>query len=751
MSELKSRPSQNEPAAPVSLADLAQLAELGARSERLRVLRDGTEGVVFIERGAVVHASIGELSGERAAHTIFRYPEQPAERLAFEAPPARSLELRPSQLLLTFAVEEDELTRHEAPAARRASSVPPAKEQAELLTPSAGPVSAGPVSAGPVSAVPASGSVPSLPAADGYTSAGTERTPGTASFRSITGTGRSSPGSSPGSASFRTQTGSEIRSSVTRSEGMGWLWRAFALFCVAGIASYSYFRFVANSGDENTAQATEVPVVDAESLTGMTDVVPRLIQERTPKRPDVESALQPTVLVRALVSETGQVSKTEVVESRPELEPFETAAVEAVKGYRFKPAQQAGRVVAAWMNVPVSFAKAGSTAVVTLRGSLGFESLAQELGKQFKDTGDASLKYEMDGAAPCINALLEGAADVCFNTRPISKPELETAKAVGVELQEHVLGYAHASVIVHPLNPLQEMNVSQLAELFSGKHAKWSELEGGQDWPVKLLGVPLDSVSADAFRTSVMGEGDDAAAFSPDLELLPDPKSLFDVVAKTPGAIAYAPTQAVAEKMKQGNEHIKPMPIAEGQRAATKVSAQSVAQRTYPIRGQVWAYSRAALDQHTHAFLSLVFSKTGRATMLLNDVAPGPQLALPRFESPADVSLPEVFHVQFIAGSVGLDVPARLRLDKAALKLAESDKRWAIVVGHADPTSEPSQQEHLAEKRAEVAKRYLTAGGLGQGRVEISHAAATRPRTGKTDRQSQYMNRRVDVYVVERD
>ena len=58
--------------------------------------------------------------------------------------------------------------------------------------------------------------------------------------------------------------------------------------------------------------------------------------------------------------------------------------------------------------------------------------------------------------------------------------------------------------------------------------------------------------------------------------------------------------------------------------------------------------------------------------------------------------------------------------------------------------------QNLAKLRADVAERYLTAGGLGRGRVVVRSAGARRPRTGKVDPLSQHQNRRVDIFIVER-
>ncbi|MEN9578340.1 MAG: hypothetical protein RJA70_1349 [Pseudomonadota bacterium] len=750
MSELKSRPTSNERVAPISLAELVQLAELGARSECVRVERDATEGLLFIDRGSVVHASFGAMAGEAAARKIFSHADQPALRLPFEEPESRSMASRPSQLLLRFAVEDDELTRHEAPPSRRLNDESPEGELAvsEPNTPGTGSHSRG---------GPSSPGSASFRLATGTGKTGTGKTGSGKTGSGKTGSGKTGSGVT-GTSGFKSSTGSYKTSGGSSKSGIqpaqrsdGWLWRAIALCFLAGGVSYSYTKYFAPKPPPSAQPAAALAEVDADSLTGLTDVVPRLIEAPAPRRPDQEIALQPTIVVRALIGGDGSVKQAAVPEPRPSVQAFEAAAVEAVKRYRFKPAQRGGQVVAAWMNIPVGFAFGAGHSTVVIRGSLGLEPLAQSLERVFVDSGaTASLKLDFDGASPCLAALLESEAQVCITSRAIRPDELEDAKAVGVQIQEQVLGWTHAAVVMHPLNPILELNLSQLAGLFEGKHKNWSAL-GGEDWPVMLLGTSQDSSPSDAFRSSVLTASGTEVDFAADLGRVRDTKELFATVAKTPGAVAFAATQDVAAELKKANDYIKPVAVLASNGTAVLPTSESFAKRAYPIRSEVRVYSLATPDEPTHQLLSLLFSKAGRALALQNDIAQGPQVQVPPFRTPAGVKAPAVYHVEFIAGSVGLDVGARFRLDQVALKLAQSEKLWAVIIGHADSVSEPSQQDALAEKRVEAVERYLTSGGLASGRVERRTRGVSRPRSGKGDRASQLHNRRVDIFLVERD
>lgn len=82
--------------------------------------------------------------------------------------------------------------------------------------------------------------------------------------------------------------------------------------------------------------------------------LPEAIGKVPPKYPLVarKAGVDGTVLVQALVGRDGRVHDTRIVKSIPMLD---TAAVEAVRQWTFKPALAKGKPVAVWVAVPVRF------------------------------------------------------------------------------------------------------------------------------------------------------------------------------------------------------------------------------------------------------------------------------------------------------------------------------------------------------------------------------------------------------------
>lgn len=90
--------------------------------------------------------------------------------------------------------------------------------------------------------------------------------------------------------------------------------------------------------------------IDEENL----DVPPQLLSKLSIKYPSKarREGIQGEVVLRILVSNTGEVAVVEVEKSIPQLD---SAAVSAAEKLRFKPAKKYGRPVDVWVRVPLNF------------------------------------------------------------------------------------------------------------------------------------------------------------------------------------------------------------------------------------------------------------------------------------------------------------------------------------------------------------------------------------------------------------
>jgi len=90
------------------LYNVIQLECLGGNSSLLEVRNQQTAGEIYIEGGAIVHASTGKLVGEKAFHQLLSLTDGEFRLVPFRAPPARTVQRQWESLLAEATRVRDE-------------------------------------------------------------------------------------------------------------------------------------------------------------------------------------------------------------------------------------------------------------------------------------------------------------------------------------------------------------------------------------------------------------------------------------------------------------------------------------------------------------------------------------------------------------------------------------------------------------------------------------------------------------------
>jgi phosphate transport system substrate-binding protein len=113
-------------------------------------------------------------------------------------------------------------------------------------------------------------------------------------------------------------------------------------------------------------------------------------------------------------------------------------------------------------------------------GSDTMVNLAQAWAEAYKKA-EPSVSVEVSGGGSGIGvaALINGTCDIANCSRKFEPEEVEKAKAKhGQEPKEFMVGYDALSIYVHPSNPITEITMEQLGEIYreGGKINNWSDL-----------------------------------------------------------------------------------------------------------------------------------------------------------------------------------------------------------------------------------------------------------------------------------
>ena len=179
------------------------------------------------------------------------------------------------------------------------------------------------------------------------------------------------------------------------------------------------------------------------------------------------------------------------------------------------------------------------TGSVSTDGSTSMEKVIGALGEQFgMDHQGITFTYNPTGSGSGITAVSEGRCDIGLSSRGLKDEE----KAAG--LTETALAYDGIALIVHPDNPVSDLSVEQIANIYTGKITNWKEV-GGRDAQIVLIGREAGSGTRDGFES--MTGTQDACQYRQELTSTGD---VITTVSQNLDAIGYASLASVKESVK---------------------------------------------------------------------------------------------------------------------------------------------------------------------------------------------------------
>ncbi len=175
------------------------------------------------------------------------------------------------------------------------------------------------------------------------------------------------------------------------------------------------------------------------------------------------------------------------------------------------------------------------------KGSDTIVNLALAWAEKYQgDHPDIRISVTGGGSGTGIAALVNGTVDIANASRQIKEEETAEAQSNGVDPVEHIIARDAIAVIVNPNNPVNELTLQQISDIYSGKYTNWKEV-GGEDRPLVRLSRETNSGTHVYFLETVLrlGSKEDKTLFSMDTLLLPSSEGIISEVRDNPNAIGY--------------------------------------------------------------------------------------------------------------------------------------------------------------------------------------------------------------------
>jgi phosphate transport system substrate-binding protein len=207
------------------------------------------------------------------------------------------------------------------------------------------------------------------------------------------------------------------------------------------------------------------------------------------------------------------------------------------------------------------------------------------------------------GSGIGIAALINGTLDIANASREMKKEEIAAAKANGITPVEFTVARDAIAVVVHPDNPVEQLTLQEIADIYTGRITNWREV-GGEDRPIVLLSRESNSGTYVYFLENVirLGKSSSKALFSPDTLLMPSSEGISVEVRENRNAIGYdglgyvTPDQKVIAVARDGRSpYILP-------------SAESVNNNSYPVARALYMYTPGEPTGQVKTFLDWIMA-----------------------------------------------------------------------------------------------------------------------------------------------
>lgn len=254
----------------------------------------------------------------------------------------------------------------------------------------------------------------------------------------------------------------------------------------------------------------------------------------------------------------------------------------------------------------VSIMGSVQAANITMKGSDTLVILAQKWAETYMQKNpETKIQVTGGGSGTGFAALQNQTTDLANASRKIKAKEIEACiRAFGKRPTEYKVALDGLSVYVNESNPIKELTVDQLEQIFTGKVKNWKEL-GGADAPITVYSRENSSGTYEFFKEHVLkGKDFDARA-----QTMPGTAAVLQAVAKDNNGIGYG-----GAAYGQGAKHLAIKKTAKS--AGVEPTEEAIVSGTYPIWRHLFIYVNPALDKGAVAeYLSWIRSDEGQAVV----------------------------------------------------------------------------------------------------------------------------------------
>jgi phosphate transport system substrate-binding protein len=215
---------------------------------------------------------------------------------------------------------------------------------------------------------------------------------------------------------------------------------------------------------------------------------------------------------------------------------------------------------------------------------------------------DTQISVTGGGSGTGIAAMINGTTGLCMASRGVKSKERDLAKTGGIDFRELTVGRDGIAVVVHPDNPVSDLTLDQLRQVFNGTLKNWNQI-GGPDQAIQVLSRESNSGTYVFFNEQVLEKDD----YGREVRLMPSSAAIVQSVDQDKWSIGY-----VGLGYAEGSS-VKVIAVkTDASSAAVTPSLASIRDGSYPIARPLFMYSNGEPVGLAKAFLDSALSVNGQ-------------------------------------------------------------------------------------------------------------------------------------------
>ena len=240
--------------------------------------------------------------------------------------------------------------------------------------------------------------------------------------------------------------------------------------------------------------------------------------------------------------------------------------------------------------------QAGAAGSIKISGSTTVLPIAQKAAEVYmKMHPDVSISVAGTGSGDGIKAVIDGMADIGNSSREMKKKEIDMASKKGVKPGQFEVALDCIVPVVHPSNPVKNLTLDQLRDIYIGKVKNWKDV-GGENKTIIAISRDSSSGTFEVWHEKVLK----GSRVRPDAQLQASNGAVAQAVAGNKHAIGYVGIGYVNPKL-----------------GALKVngvmaSADTAKNKSYPIARGLYMFTKGSPTGETKAFIDFVLSDKGQ-------------------------------------------------------------------------------------------------------------------------------------------